>query len=96
MLLALPALLAAVTLAASACGGGAGTEVGEPPTPTVAPPPAPPSTEPPADERGVPPPAEAVEPPADDPLAGTTLEGESLGLTAFRGEYLFVNVWSSW
>lgn len=35
-------------------------------------------------------------PTAADPLAGVTLDGEPLGLEPFRGEYLFVNVWSSW
>lgn len=50
---------------------------------------------PPAAPTGETVPTAAV-PTTADPLAGVTLDGEPLGLEPFRGEYLFVNVWSSW
>jgi cytochrome oxidase Cu insertion factor (SCO1/SenC/PrrC family) len=34
--------------------------------------------------------------PQAPPVAGTTLDGESLALADFRGTPVLVNVWSSW
>jgi hypothetical protein len=91
--LALLALAGTLALAASGCGGG--EEPDPAATPPTAPPPAPPPPPTIAPPTDAPSPAEP-EAAREDPLAGTTLDGRPLGLADFRGEYLFVNVWSSW
>jgi hypothetical protein len=78
---ALGYLLALGALAAAGCGGGATMEEAAPTATTAA-------TLPP-------PPANASRPPAPA-IEGESLDGERISLADFRGQPVFVNVWSSW
>jgi hypothetical protein len=98
------ALIAVLALAVSACGSSDDESAQAAPTTTAQSPPV--TTAPPAsgggEEDGVRGSggATAAGPPAvGDPvpdLVGTSLDGEQIALSDFRGKKVIVNLWSSW
>lgn len=78
-------LVAIVGIVAVGCGGSTDEDAAAPVGPYEL-------TDPPSSTNASP----ADDRPAAPPIEGTTLEGDRMALSDFRGRPVLVNVWSSW